>query len=468
MRARLKISFGALALIGLLAAVVVKPPFGTAHASPLPSFALTTLHLTDGSSEPEISIGDDGTLAIVSLQWLFDPSSFGTRLWTGSFSAAPNAQGIVDGALQHPGKSVFGAGDADVDIGSTGRLHAATLIFLVNPTFQKAQFGVSAVTCPSPTSASFSIAHCTEQIIDTTTDDRPWITSDGSHVFISYHDASNASLIHIQRSDDDGFTWKRVGDPIVGQGRTTADATFNNIQGNIVADRHSHNVYAIYAAGVTGVLKARTFTPNQVIVSRSRDNGKTWTPNVAFAAPPATSLAFFFPALAVDPRTGNLYAVWSDGRTVWSTSSIDEGNSWTSAVAVSTTPANTAVLPWVAAYNGAVDVVYYGSSADSRQDPNASWFVYFAQSSGGGFTQSTVNGTSNHLGEICTDGTACGAGTRNLLDLFQVAIDPQNGKTAIIYTDDTLATSNSPNNFACLPNQSPPCPLPQAVLARQQ
>jgi hypothetical protein len=42
-----------------------------------------------------------------------------------------------------------------------------------------------------------------------------------------------------------------------------------------------------------------------------------------------------------------------------------------------------------------------------------------------------------------------------LLDLFQVAINPQNGKAAIIYTDDTLTTDSSGN------------PLPQVVFAQQ-
>jgi hypothetical protein len=90
--------------------------------------------------------------------------------------------------------------------------------------------------------------------------------------------------VHVQRSDDDGFTWKRVGDPIVAQGGTTADATFNNVQGNLAAEPQSHNVYDIYAAGLTGVLKARIFAPNRIIVSRSTDMGKTWTANVAFTA----------------------------------------------------------------------------------------------------------------------------------------------------------------------------------------
>ncbi len=56
---------------------------------------------------------------------------------------------------------------------------------------------------------------------------------------------------------------------------------------------------------------------------------------------------------------------------------------------------------------------------------------------------------------ICTNGTACAEGTRNLLELFEVAINPLNGKAAIIYTDDTLTATSSGD------------PLPQLVLAQQ-
>jgi hypothetical protein len=456
------------AVLVVLAAALQGLTIQAVKGSPAPpTFTLMPLLLTDGSSEPEISIGGDGTMAMVSLQWLFGPTSFGTSLWTGLFGSPPTHDGVVDGALQHPGKSVLGGLDADVDVGSTGRVHITTLIALVNPPGRAAQLGVSAITCPAPVAGSLSIGSCTAKIIDTTENDRPWITSDGRHVYISYHDSGNSSLIHMQRSDDDGLTWHRVGDPVVGQARTTADATFNNIQGNLVADPQTHDVFDIYAAGVTGVLKARTFTPNHIIVSRSSDMGKTWTANIAFTARAGTSLAKIFPALAIDPTNGNLHAVWSDGRTVAFSSSSDQGAHWTAPLAVSRAPANTALLPWVVAYNGIVDVVYYGTSASSNLDPNADWHVYIAQLAGGTFTQTQVNSAPNHHGVICTGGISCGPGTRNLLDLFQVSIDPLVGKAAIIYTDDTLSTSNSTNNFACLPNQAPPCPLPQAVLAQQ-
>ena len=98
---------------------------------------------------------------------------FGTNLWTGPFGAIPTFQGIIDGALRQPGRTEFGGEDADVDFGSTGALHATTLIFLGNPTLVTGQLGVSAITCKNAASG-FNSSNCTAQIIDTTQTDRPW------------------------------------------------------------------------------------------------------------------------------------------------------------------------------------------------------------------------------------------------------------------------------------------------------
>jgi hypothetical protein len=411
------------------------------------SFSNTPLLRDDGASEPAISIHTNGTMAMTALSWL----TFGTPLWSGPFGSTPTFRGIVDSALQLPGRRlVFGGGDADVDFGSTGTLHATT--------------------CPNGTSPTLAVpGDCTSQIIDKAGADRQWITSDGRTVYIPYHDSGNSTLIHVQRSDDDGFSWTRVHSPIPGQGRATGKATFNNDQGPIVADPVTHNVYAIYAAGEPSIQKGTSADFNNIFVSRSTDRGKTWTATLVYHAPLFTALNNIFPALAVDPTNGKLYASWSDAHTVFFSTSSDQGSHWTPAVAVNIAPANTAICPWVAAYNGTVDVVYYGTLAASKDDPTAVWNTYVAQTTDDGvnFVQSKVSNTPNHVGVVCTEGTACPPGTRNLLDLFEVAIDPQNGKTAVIYTDDTLTTSSDPNNFACFPNQQPPCPLPQVVLAQQ-
>jgi hypothetical protein len=125
------------------------------------------------------------------------------------------------------------------------------------------------------------------------------------------------------------------------------------------------------------------------------------------------------------------------------------------------------MFPALAAYGGTVDVAYYATTDPNNLDPSAVWNTYMAQTTNGGasFTQSLVSSHPNHIGPVCTGGTACGTGTRNLLDLFEVAIDPSSGHAAIIFVDDTLTTTPAPN-FSCLPNETT-CPLPQLVLAQQ-
>jgi len=261
----------------------------------------------------------------------------------------------------------------------------------------------------------------------------------------------------VQRSDDDGFNFQHVTDPITGQGGVTSNSTFDNDQGKLVADSFTHNVYTIWAGGAGGLQKAKTANFNNIYVTASSDMGKTWTPHLVFSGTVNVALNNVFPALAVDPISGTLYAGWSDAHQVFISKSTDQGQTWTSSLAVNASPATTAVFPWIAARGSTVDYVYYGTNASSKDDPTAVWNVYMAQStdSGSHFTQSTVTAHPNHVGVICTNGTGCSPGTRNLLDLFQDAINPLNGLVAIIYTDDTLTT------------QSNGSPLPQVTVAFQ-
>jgi hypothetical protein len=424
-----------------------------ARAQGDPSFSITPLLLPFGSSEPGIAFSGS-FMAINSLSW---SAPNGTQLWTGDFGSTPNLQGAIDSALRKAGFGlVIGGGDASVDLGSTGTLHATTLVFPINKPFRAAQISVAAIRCADPTSPDFSVNGCTAQIVDSAGNDRPWVTSDGAHVYISYHDAKNSALIRVQRSVDDGLAWTRVGDAITGAGAVTGSATFNNILGPILADPVSHNVYEVFASGEVGILKAKTLDFNNIFVSRSTDAGMHWTPVLVFAGPLLSTNYNALSAIAVDPANGNVYATWSNasdaGTNAYFSYSADAGASWSAPVIVNTAPANTAIFPWIAAQAGTVDVVYYGTSGANAA--GAVWNVYLAQTTNSAsFSQSLVSLTPNHVGVICTLGSRCASGTRNLLDLFQVGIDPLNGLAAVVYVDD-----NTIGNPA----------QPQTVLAQQQ
>jgi len=419
------------------------------------SFTNIPLLVPSGSSEPAITIGLDGRTFVSALNAGPTLDDFQTLIWGGTFGSALAFQGAID---SHVGRNGRGGDDADIDLGSTGTLHVATLVVFFDPTLNSYQLGIDAITCPNgDTSGSF--AHCTTQVLDTTGTDRPWITSDGNHVYIAYHDAVASTHIIVQRSDDDGYTWRKVGDPILGQGTTTAVATYNNLLGPIVADPSTHSVFEIYIAGEGGLQKAQNTLFNRVYVARSTDLGATWNSVLVYRAPPGTDLGHVFPSLALDPVTGKLYGVWADGHRVFLSVSRDQALSWSAQpFAVNVAPAATATFPWVAAYRGTVDVVYYGTTSASTDDASAVWFPYAAQTKndGASFVQAAVSSEPNHVGVICNAGSTCPSGSRRLADLFEDAIDPRTGLMAVAYVSDQLTTTSSG------------APQPQTVVAFQK
>ena len=431
-------------------------PHGPSTAATFTNFVLWVNKTGDsandtGNSEPAVTIGPDGSVVLGGLSWFL----YQTNVWEGSFGTAPSLLGGIDA---HIGMGV-GGGDEDLDFGSTGTLHASTLMFFFNPANGLKQLGVSAIACPNFAHAT-DFSQCRAQIIDTTQADRQWITSDGPVVYISYHDSGSSTLIDVQRSLDDGYTWSRVASPIPGHGSVTGDSTFNNDQGPLVVDPVTHNLYAIYAAGQAGIQKGTSADFNQIFVSRSTNMGMTWKPTLVFKAPLFTALNNIFPALAVDPSNGHLFATWSDAHAVWVSMSTDHGSTWSTPVQVNSGDAVTAVFPAIAARDGLVDLAYYGTTAASKDNATAVWNTYLAASTDGlHWTQSLVSDHPNHVGVICTSGTGCAnpLATRTMLDLFEIAINA-NGKAAVIYTDDTLATFTLNDT---------PYPLPQVIVGYQ-
>jgi len=438
-------TLGALAVLGT--AAVALPSAAAAGPTPTPAFTNTPLISTlpipgittapnansTGNSEPALAFGKDGTMAVDGLAWL----PFQVNLWKGTFGATPSFFGAMDASLHNvgAGRTTLGDEDADVKISSAGTLLLADLNVSFNRNVKGIQLGVDVTRCPARTTGP---SGCSTAFLDSAGADRPWITTAGTTAWVSYHDSGNSTLIHVQRSTNDGKTWSKVGSPIPGQGAATGDATFNNDQGPIVADPGTGALYDVYAAGEPKT-KATSTNFNNIFVSRSTDGGMHWTSTLVFHAPPFTGLNNIFPALAVDPMTHVVYAAWTDQHGVDVSTSADGGVTWSAPATVSTI--QTTVMPWVAARDGKVDVVYYGSTAASPGDTSAVWNVYDSQFTGGAWTVEKVSNTPNRVGAVCLAGSGCVNNTnRELLDLFQVAEDPLSGKAAIIYTDSTIDT----------------------------
>jgi hypothetical protein len=406
-----------------------------------------------GDSEPAIAFGRDGSMAVDGLAWLTPQ----VNLWTGRFGSTPAYFGAMDTDLNNVGaaRTTFGDEDADVEITSSGTTLLADLDLILNPQFNAAQLGVNVTRCPAGTT---SPSGCKHIFLDTAGADREWITSAGTSAWVSYHDSKNSTLIRVKRSTDDGLTWKPVGSPIPGQGAATGDATFNNSIGPIVADPGTGVVYESYAAGEPQT-KATSANYNNIYVSRSTDGGRHWSSVRVFHAAPFTRLNNFWPSLAVDPVTHALYTAWTDTHGMWVSSSTDGGVTWSMALKVSNVP--TTVMPWVAARNGKVDVVYYGSTASSPDVTDAVWNTYDSQFANGAWTVKPVSNTPNRVGPVCLEGSGCVNNTnRELLDLFEVAEDPISGKAAVIYTDSTIDTWTDPTGITK--------ELPEIILAFEQ
>jgi hypothetical protein len=416
-----------------------------------------------GDSEPAIDFGGpNDTMAVDGLGWL----PFQVNLWKGHFGDTPPPYfGAMDTVLpiQGNGRVNLGDEDADVEVTSAGTILLADLDAIFNRAGGFTALGVSVNRCPASATGP---SDCTPTVLDTAGADRPWLTTSGTTAYVSWHDRGSSSQITVYRSTNDGRSWTRVASPVLGQGRVTGDLTFNNSIGPIVADPFNPDiVYQPFASGEASVQKGTSGAYNNIYVARSTNGGNTWTTKLLFHKLLFTNLANFWPAAAVDAATGDVYVAFTDTSTVWLSSSSDLGQSWTS-TALPGTPATT-VMPWVAALNGKVDVVYYGTSPAAADvggvlgDANTVWNTYDTQLGGGVWDTGLVSNTPNRVGRVCLNGSGCPNNKdRELLDLFEVAEDPATGKAAVIYTETTTDTWTGSDGVTH--------ELPEIVLAYEQ
>ncbi|MDP9067732.1 MAG: glycoside hydrolase [Actinomycetota bacterium] len=167
-----------------------------------------------------------------------------------------------------------------------------------------------------------------------------------------------------------------------------------------------------------------------------------------------------FSAIDVD-QAGNVYVVWTERRpqgpkakfgktNSYLSVSKDKGQSWSTPVKLNTRM-RTTTFPWiVAGSKGRVAVAYYGIRQRGPSPENVfhetrkvlpKWKVFVAYSlnadrAGATFRNVRAVPRFIHEGNLCTSGTGCAPGTRDLLDFFQLDLDAC-GKIVITYTDNS-------------------------------
>ena len=186
--------------------------------------------------------------------------------------------------------------------------------------------------------------------------------------------------IRAARSDDGGVTWKkpvRVSNPM--RQRVVAPTPLVTPNGELNVLYLDLGEDQLDYAGAHRGRGGPPYTgPWRLVLARSRDGGETWTESVVEdrLVPPERFVVFTppFPSLAVDRKTGRLYAGFYDRRLgdqdVWVWSLAAGGKAWQGPVRVNDTPRRDKTaqyLPKLAvAPDGRLDVLYYDRRSDRR------------------------------------------------------------------------------------------------------
>jgi hypothetical protein len=370
-----------------------------------------------------------------------------------------------------------GGGDTHLAVDTSGSIYGADL-GLTNVDTQK--LASSASGPPTPTTApGCGFANTLPTAPEA---DRQWLATylpdptagtGSARVYLDYHDFAFGVPLECT-SLTGGTTWLPC-TPMMSDPDVILDASCNTQIGNQVVDSHG-NVYGVFTTSTPGDNIAATPVnqfpcpaPNHNIYLAKSSDGLTWT-NKTIALTKAQhstvadlndsiNIGNVFVVTAVD-KADNLYVVWSQERaaggpaSVKFTSSTDHGDTWSKPITLNdprTMPS--AVLPWiVAGEDGAVDVVWVGSSASKPNDTSATWYVYMAQSlnahSGSPtFTTTRVTPQPVRYGWICFLGLLCNSSEdgRILLDFIMVDVD-SNCMANISYASTGRDSSNFANS----------------------
>ncbi len=383
--------------------------------------------------EPSVAVADDGTIYVAAPMIAAEEllaSAGHIRVWRSTDGGATfELTNREDGKLTEEGS---GNGDADIAIGTAGRVHTVDLGGGI-PYRWSDDRGDTWNWGGELNEPDRSV-------------DRQWIDAHGDFVVVTWADQDGDPRgITFTRSSDGGATWT-----------TPVDIVDGMIQ---LGPIH------IAPDGRTLLQPYVTAGDNTLHVLISRDRGTNWIDVDTGHAlhRPATPLqnpwspTVIFPVAAVD-AAGQMYLAWSqyadDGSAHLRLSQSSDGENWSEPVAFAGEE-TTMIFPWIVAGDaGRVAVTYLQSN--QLGDPNlglhqwqvAANFMFFSDEMAVNTASSVSNGII-HTGAVCPNGGGCLArvvpvySDRTLLDFFEAALTPD-GDLVVVWTQTDNTEARNP------------------------
>ena len=408
------------------------------------TFATSVVDSNDlNIAEPSIKVAPDGGIYITGPQGLggvrapyqmpapVDQNSAGGDLLWRSDDGGQTWKYLqsYDGTL--------GGGDSDITAAPNGTLYASGLLLACVTVATSSDRGETWV--PNP-------AACADAAGE---DDRQWNDVDGNNAVITVFG---------------GLTGLRFARSTINTGAVVNGPTFElsgddyEWPGVVDVDQNTGTSYVVWQTpGSPDDCDSTTSGCNPMAAQHTDDIRVVAVPRGATSSPDFVTVAAnrddtFDSFVDVDTdKAGNVYVVWSerhpDLQETWTllSRSSDGGKTWSDPIKVNSTP-KTTVFPWVSAGDdGRIAVSYYGTDATGYSPEtvpgNPKWYVYSSYSTDGGksFTEYQTTPNYLHQGSICTSGTGCATGTRDLLDFFETDFD-KNGCLVTAYADNSRDT----------------------------